>query len=83
MRMQMDACLKTERIGTLFDWVGALEGGLGGGGPSGVSTSKSNVSSKRHNSLLQQTNKSTQVRAHLALQALLFRHQRLQGSHTL
>jgi len=40
MSMQMDAYLK-KQIGTLFVWVGALEGGLGGGGPSGVSTPKS------------------------------------------
>jgi len=41
MGMQMDAFLKNEQIGTLFVWVGALEGGLGGGGPSGVSIPKS------------------------------------------
>jgi hypothetical protein len=28
----MDAEFKKEHIGTLFVWVGALEGGLGGGG---------------------------------------------------
>jgi hypothetical protein len=28
--MQMDAEFKKEQIGTLFVWVGALEGGLGG-----------------------------------------------------
>ena len=39
--MQMDACLKKEQIGTLFVRVGALEGGFGGGGPSGVSSPKS------------------------------------------
>jgi len=39
MSMQMDAYLK-KQIGTLFVWVGALEGGLGGGSPSGVSTPK-------------------------------------------
>jgi len=34
MSMQMDAYLKKEQIGTLFVWVGALEGGFGGsGGP--------------------------------------------------
>ena len=38
MIMQMDAYSKKEQIGTLFVWVGALEGGFGGGGPSGVST---------------------------------------------
>ena len=42
MSMQMDAELKKEQIGTLFVWVGALEGrfgGLGvpqGGPPQGV-----------------------------------------------
>jgi len=30
MSMQMDAYLKKEQIGTLFVWVGALEGGFGG-----------------------------------------------------
>ena len=29
--MQMDAEFKKEQIGILFVWVGALEGGLGGG----------------------------------------------------
>jgi len=38
MSMQMNAYLKKEQIGTLFVWVGALEGGLGGGCPSGGST---------------------------------------------
>ena len=37
----MDAEFKKEQIGTLSVWVGALEGGQGGGGPSGVSTPKS------------------------------------------
>ena len=32
MSMQMDAYLKKEQIGALFVQVGALEGGLGGGG---------------------------------------------------
>ena len=32
MIMQMDAYLKMEQLSTLFVWVGALEGGLGGGG---------------------------------------------------
>jgi len=32
MIMQMDAYLKKEQLSTLFVWVGALEGGLGGGG---------------------------------------------------
>jgi len=41
MNMQMDAYLKKEQIGTLFVWVGALKGGFGGGGASGVSTPKS------------------------------------------
>ena len=40
MSMQMDAFFKKERIGTLFVWVGALEGGVWGGGPSGMSTRK-------------------------------------------
>ena len=31
MSMQMDAEFKKEQIGTLFVWVGALDGGLGGG----------------------------------------------------
>ena len=31
MSKQMDAESKKEQIGTLFVWVGALEGGLGGG----------------------------------------------------
>ena len=37
MKMQMDACLKKEQIGTLFVRVGAPErgGGLGGGGQGG------------------------------------------------
>jgi len=50
MSMQMDACLKKEQIGTLFVRVGALEGGVGGGGASGVSTPKSNrvVPQKNH-----------------------------------
>ena len=30
MGMQMDAEIKKEQTGTLFVWVGALEGGLGG-----------------------------------------------------
>jgi len=28
----MDACLKKEQIGTHYVWMGALEGGFGGGG---------------------------------------------------
>jgi hypothetical protein len=31
MSMQMDAEFQKEQNGTLFVWVGALEGGLGGG----------------------------------------------------
>ena len=30
MSMQMDAEFKKEQIGTLFVWLGALEGGFGG-----------------------------------------------------
>ena len=30
--MQMNAEFKEEQIGTPFVWVGALEGGIGGGG---------------------------------------------------
>ena len=42
MCMQMNAGFKKEQNGTLFCLVGALEGGgLGVGGPSGVSTPKS------------------------------------------
>jgi len=42
MSMQMDAEFKKEQIGTLFVWVGALDGGWGGGGgPAEGSTSKS------------------------------------------
>jgi len=52
MSMQMDACFKKERIGTLFVLVGALEGGFGGGGPSGVSTPKSIRVVQIKNSLL-------------------------------
>ena len=44
--MQMDAYLKKEQVGTLFVWVGALEGGFGGGGPQGCPPQKVNVSSK-------------------------------------
>jgi hypothetical protein len=41
MRMQMDANLIKEQIGTLlFGW-GHWKGGFRGGGPSGVSTPKS------------------------------------------
>ena len=37
-----DGCLfEKGAVGTLFVWVGALEGRFGGGGPSGVSTPKS------------------------------------------
>jgi len=37
----MNAYLKKEQIGTLFVWVRAVEGVIGGGGSSGVSTPKS------------------------------------------
>jgi hypothetical protein len=47
MSMQMDACFEKERIGTLFVWVGALEGGFGGGGPQGCPPQKVNVSSQK------------------------------------
>jgi hypothetical protein len=40
MSMQMDACFEKERIGTLFVWVGALEGGFGGGALRGVHPKK-------------------------------------------
>jgi len=41
MSMQMDAESKKEQIGTLSVWVGALEGGFGGGGgPRGGSPQK-------------------------------------------
>ena len=46
MRMQTDACLKKEQIGTLFVWLGALEGGCGGGGGALRGAQKVNVSSK-------------------------------------
>jgi len=47
MSIQMDACFKKERVGTLFIWVGALEGGFGGGGvPQGCPPQKVDVSSK-------------------------------------
>jgi hypothetical protein len=47
LSMQMDAKFIKEQIGTLFVWVGALEGGFGGWvvGPSGVSTPKSKCAS--------------------------------------
>jgi len=41
MSMQMDACFKKERIGTIFCLGGGIGGGFWGGGPSGVSTPKS------------------------------------------
>jgi len=44
--MQMDAFFKKERIGTLFVWVGALEGGFGGGGPQGCPPENVYVSSQ-------------------------------------
>jgi len=47
--MQMDAYLKKEQIGTLFVWVGALEGGFGGVGvPQGCPPQKVNVPSKKY-----------------------------------
>ena len=53
MSMQMDAYLKKEQIGTLFVWVGALEGGFGGGGgPQGCPPQKVYVPSKTKNTLL-------------------------------
>ena len=49
MSMQMDACFKKEWVVTLFVWVGALEGGFGGGCPSGLYTSKSpSKNNKKH-----------------------------------
>jgi len=43
--MQMDAKIEKEQIGTLSVWVGALEGGFGGGGgPSGVPTLRKSIS---------------------------------------
>ena len=52
MSMQLDACLIKEQIGTLLVWVGALEGGLGGGS-SGVCTPKSKrVVPPKRNTLL-------------------------------
>jgi len=47
MSMQMDAYLKKEQIGTLFVWVGALEGGFGGGVPQGCPPQKVYVSSQK------------------------------------
>jgi hypothetical protein len=53
MSMQMDAYLKKEQIGTLFVWVGALEGGFGGGGGHpGCPPQKVYVPSKTKNTLL-------------------------------
>ena len=50
MSMQMDAEMKKEQIGTLFVWVGALEGGFGGGGgPTGGSTPKSGYAFPKSN----------------------------------
>jgi hypothetical protein len=43
MSMQMDAYLKKEQIGTLFVWMGALEGGFRGGGPQGCPPQKVNM----------------------------------------
>jgi len=39
MSMQMDAEFKKEQNDTFFVWVGALEGGVGGGVTSGITTS--------------------------------------------
>jgi len=39
----MDAEFKKEQISTLFVWVGALEGGLGGGVPQGCPPQKVDV----------------------------------------
>jgi len=39
----MDAYLKKEQIGTLFVWMGALEGGFRGGGPQGCPPQKVNM----------------------------------------
>ena len=50
--MQMDAYSKKEQIGTLVVWGGALEGGLGGGGPSGVSPPRSKRAFPKKNILL-------------------------------
>ena len=52
MSMQIDTYLKMEQIGTLFVWVGALEGGLGGKGSSGVSTPKSRCAFQKEHTLL-------------------------------
>ena len=53
MSMQMDACFKKERIGTLFVWVGALEGGFrGGASPQGCLPQKVKVSSKNKKNCL-------------------------------
>jgi len=47
MSMQMDAEFEKEQIGTLFAWVGALEGGFGGWlVPQGCPPQKVYVSSK-------------------------------------
>ena len=41
--MQMNAEFKEEQIGTPFVWVGALEGGVGGGGAKGGPIQKIHV----------------------------------------
>ena len=47
--MQMNAYLKKEQNGTLFVWVGALEGGFGGWGvPQGCPPQKVNVPFKQN-----------------------------------
>jgi len=43
--MQMDAHLEKEQIGTLFVWVGAPEGGVGGGCGQGCTTRRHGGSS--------------------------------------
>jgi len=49
----MDACFEKERIGTLFVWVGALEGGIGGGGGlKGVHPEKYTCRPKKKNSCI-------------------------------
>jgi hypothetical protein len=49
MNMQMDAEFKKEQIGTLFAWVGALEGGFRGWvAPQGCPPQNVNVPSKKN-----------------------------------
>ena len=63
MSMQMDACFKKEWIGTLFVWVGALEGVFGGGGGSlkGVHPKKYTCHPKKKSLLTQYTNFRTNL----------------------